>query len=346
MIIDVDDTVEIVDLKDYPPQFGLKEGQTGKIMSLFKYKGHAVAQVLPDDERRLKYNTQYRTYPLSLSRLVKVAAMLLALFLPCLAAAQDNLQVSKRPTANEVDTAKATIRAAQGSPTLLSYGGYAIVDIKLEGDLEAYPVPGSDDCLRTVSIPKGKGYAGWLVSKGETVARWVVIEPITTHDRLLVTGVANGTATVIWHGVVNGKSVIVAAFQFVIGKPLPPPVDPVDPVTPTNALALAAMADIKAGKGTVEDVSAYANLFLMYGTEIKNGKRFTVAADLNKEMNAKIDQLLGEDHKTLDSLRTAVGKELVAKIPSITNPSTKIADIKTALSETLLSIYKRLSEVK
>ena len=346
MIIDVDDTVEIVDLKDYPPQFGLKEGQTGKIMSLFKYKGHTVAQVLPDDERRLKYNMQYRTYPLSLSRLVKVAAMLLALFLPCLAAAQDNLQVSKRPTANEVDTAKATIRAAQGSPTLLSYGGYAIVDIKLEGDLEAYPVPGSDDCLRTVSIPKGKGYAGWLVSKGETVARWVVIEPITTHDRLLVTGVANGTATVIWHGVVNGKSVIVAAFQFVIGKPLPPPVDPVDPVTPTNALALAAMADIKAGKGTVEDVSAYANLFLMYGTEIKNGKRFTVAADLNKEMNAKIDQLLGEDHKTLDSLRTAVGKELVAKIPSITNPSTKIADIKTALSETLLSIYKRLSEVK
>ena len=261
MIIDVDDTVEIVDLKDYPPQFGLKEGQTGKIMSLFKYKGHAVAQVLPDDERRLKYNMQYRTYPLSVSRLARITAMLLALFLPYLAAAQDNLQVSKRPTAGEVATAKATIQAAQDAPTLLAYGGYAVIDIKLEGKLTNYVVPGSDDCLRTVSIPKGQGYQGWLVAKGETAPKWTVIAPIATHDRLMVTGTANGATTLIWMTVSNGEAVVVAAFKFIVGTPRPPPPPPDTLSDFEKALKKALEADITAGKGTKAQATMLAGVY-------------------------------------------------------------------------------------
>ena len=260
MIIDVDDTVEIVDLKDYPPQFGLKEGQTGKIMNLFKYEGHTVAQVLPDDERRLKYNMQYRTYPLSVSRLAKVAAMLLALLLPALAAAQDNLQVSKRPTAGEVATARATIQATQDAPTLLAYGGYAVIDIKLEGKLTNYVVPGSDDCLRTVNITKGQRYQGWLVAKGETTPKWTVIEPIATYDRLLVTGTWNGTTTLIWMTVSNGEAVVVAAFKFIVGTPRPPP--PPDTLSDfEKALKKALEADVAAGKGTKAQATLLAGVY-------------------------------------------------------------------------------------
>lgn len=175
---------------------------------------------------------------------------------------QDSLTLAKRPDPQQVATAKETIRSAAQAPTLLAHQGYAIIDIKLESELESYIVPGSDDCLRTVSIPKGKGYAGWLVSKGDTAAKWTVIEPITTHDRLLVTGIANGTATVIWHGIVNGKSAVIAAFQFIVGKPVPKPDDPPPPDDPLvksfrNAMAL----DVAANKADKKHLLALSGIY-------------------------------------------------------------------------------------
>lgn len=160
----------------------------------------------------------------------------LLLLLACGSAwGQDTLALTKKPSTDQVASAKEIVKASQQSPTTLAYGGYAIIDVKLEGELESYTVPDSDDCLRTVSIPKTKGYSGWLVSKGDVSPQWTEIAAIATHDRLLVTGVANGKATVIWHGIVNGKSSIIAAFQFVIGKPQPPKPDdpkPDDPKPP------------------------------------------------------------------------------------------------------------------
>lgn len=162
---------------------------------------------------------------------------------------QDSLTLAKRPDPQQVATAKETIRSATQTPTLLAFGGYAIIDIKLEGKLSSYVVPGSDDCIKTISIPKGQGYTGWLVPKGETAHKWTSIDPVPTHDRLLVTGTANGTTTLIWMTVQNNEAVVVAAFQFIVGEPRPPPppdIDPdVDPILPGKGFRVLIVRETK-----------------------------------------------------------------------------------------------------
>lgn len=200
-----------------------------------------------------------------------VMAIVLALLLSSTGGSQDTLQVGKRPTSTEVATAKAIISAAaQDSPTLLAYGGYALIDIKLEGKLTNYVVPGSDDCLRTVPIPKGQGYVGWLVAKGETAPKWTVIEPVTTHDRLMVTGVSNGTATLIWMTVQNNEAVVVAAFQFVVGTPHPPHPPPDTLSDFEKALKKALEADIAAGKGTKAQATLLADVYRSAANSLPN----------------------------------------------------------------------------
>lgn len=176
--------------------------------------------------------------------------------------AQDTLTLSKKPSTEQVATAKETIKAAQQAPTTLAYGGYAIIDIKLEGKLTTYTVPGSDDCIRTVPLPKGSVYSGWLVAKGEAAAKWTEIAAVATHDRLLVSGTANGTTTLIWMTVQNNEAVVVAAFQFVIGKPkpvepdVPPPDDPL-----VKKFKAAAAADAAAGKADKQWLPKLAGIF-------------------------------------------------------------------------------------
>jgi len=150
---------------------------------------------------------------------------------------------------------------------------------------------------------------------------------------------------------VNGEAQVIAAFQFQVGPAPPKPVDPVDPTPvdpipdPSDSLIAAARSDIKAGKGTANDVQAYAALYSLYAAQVKNGSTLVTVGDLYKEMNIAIDKLLGEDiEKTLPSLRKAVGTELRSKIP--TNAAQKIADFKAVISDEFLSISKRLAGVK
>lgn len=274
--------------------------------------------------------------------------LVVASLLPIISYAQETRDLARRASPVELAKANDLLKANDNKVTSLKYGGYALIRIKIVGELTPYVVPGSDDCIKTQVVTKGQIHASFKVrNDGDGSFQWIEVPPDTEYDRLLVQGSANGTATVLWLSVENGKPVVVDGFKFLVGKPKPGPVDPdvpVDPVNPTDPLVVAAQNDIKANKGTKSDLDAYASLFLMYGTEIKNGSRFVTAADLNKEMNAKIDQLLGEDHVTLDTLRTAVGKELLAKVPTLATANTKIADVKTPLSNVLLDIYKRLGK--
>jgi len=192
-------------------------------------------------------------------------SLLLLLLLPGFLQAQHTLVLSKKPNAEQVATAEATIKSAQQSPTQLAFGGYAIVDIKLEGKLRSYVVPGSDDCIKTIPILKGQSYSGWLVPAGKTQFEWVTIEPNKDIDRLLVVGTANGSATVIWHAVVNGESEIVAAFKFDVGKPRPVPPKPDDPVVPDDPLVKsfkeALNKDVLAGKGDKKWILPLAGIY-------------------------------------------------------------------------------------
>lgn len=277
--------------------------------------------------------------------LVNRLALILLLLLPSLACAQEKLTLSKMPSHEQVKSAKELIEQVKSAPTKLSTGGYALIDIKLEGKLTSYVVPGSDDCIKTILIPKGQAYEGWLVDMTTNQFTWTRIEPVA-WDRVLVTGLKNGTATLIWMSVQNGEATVVAAFQFLIGKapPKPDPVDP-DPIPGTDLLVQAAQADIKAGKGTADDLANYANLYAMYSTSVKNDASLKTVGDLFNQMNTSIDRLLGDDlTKNFPTLRKAVGAELVKRIP--TNTGQKIDDSRAKMSDVFLDISKRLQAVK
>lgn len=194
-------------------------------------------------------------------RLISLLVLLAGMSGAC---GQDTLALTKKPNSEQVATANEVIRASQQAPTSLAYGGYAIVDIKLEGKLTSYIVPGSDDCIKTISLARGQGYAGWLVTKGESAHKWTEIAPIATHDRLIVTGSANGTTTLIWMTVQNNEAVVVAAFQFVVGKPKPVVPDEPD-VPPSDPLGLkfkaAAKLDAAANKADKKWLAPLAGIY-------------------------------------------------------------------------------------
>lgn len=273
-----------------------------------------------------------------------LAVVFLLLLSASISQAQQRLSLAERPSNDKLAAAKDLIKSAETAPTKLKVGGWATIDIKLPGKLTVYITPGSDDCIQKILIPKGQAYEGWLVDDATGVFKWTRIEP-SDVDRVLITGLSRGTATLIWMGVKGDEAVVVAAFQFAVAGGTPKPVDPVDPdPTPsTDALVLAAQADIKAGKGTAEDVDNYASLFSMYASQVKNGDTLNTIGDLFKEMDTSIDRLLGKDiDKCFPTLRRAVGAELRAKLP--TNPATKID--RFAVASELLIISKRLVGVK
>lgn len=282
---------------------------------------------------------------------MKLLYSFILLLAPCLSYAQDSLSLSKMPSKEAVQSAKELIKSASSTPTKLRQIGYALIDIKIEGELTNYVPPGSDDCIKTLFIPKNSAYEGWLLNKDEAQPRWTRIEPVA-WDRVLVTGTSNGSATLIWMTVVNNKAVVIAAFQFQVGNAPPKPVDPVDPAPvdpvpdPSDTLVSAARSDIKAGKGTANDAQAYSMIYLLYSTQVKNDKNLKNVGDLYKEMNIKIDTLLGDDiEKAFPTLRKAVGAELRGKIP--TNAGQVLDDATRAtISNALASIYTRLQGVK
>lgn len=263
---------------------------------------------------------------------------------------QEIIKVSERPSPKDVATAQDVIKKAQSEPVIIPYGGYALAEIEFTGKLICYVVPGSDNCLDQNPMPKGTEYKGWLVSKDVPGFSYKTIAADKDKDRVRVSGIKEGTATLIW--ITNGATTadeprVIAGYKFIVGNPppKPTPVDPipVDPIPSKDALVLAAQADIKNGAGTADDVDAYAGIYQLYGVQVKNGGgSLTTIADLYNDMKSKIETLLGKDMKTLPLLRAAVAKELVGKIPVSGNLAGNTANI----SAEFLDISKRLAAVK
>ncbi len=163
-------------------------------------------------------------------------ALLLLLLLPMVARGQDVISVSKMPSPDQVASAKDIIKKAQSDPVVLRANGYALANIDFAQKLKCYPVPGSDDCLKFLPIPKGTAYEGLLVSNSTGELSWTRIEPDKDKDRYLIIGVKQGTSTIIWiaNGATpNDEPVVIAAYQFVVGKKPDPGPTPGPGPTPT-----------------------------------------------------------------------------------------------------------------
>lgn len=193
---------------------------------------------------------------------------LLLLLVSSVAQAQEVRTLGEMPTQQQVASAQDTIKKAQSSPTSLVVGGYALVNIEITTKLTRYVVPGSDDCLKTIFIPKGSSYEGWLRSKDSPEYKWTTIAPDPKYDRLLVTGTVKGTATIVWMTVKDGEAVVVAAFQFSVGggSPKPPKPDEVPDTPLIKSLRAAYQLDSVAGIGNKDHLGKLEGVYLALST--------------------------------------------------------------------------------
>lgn len=247
---------------------------------------------------------------------------IIVLLLASTAFAQEVSPLRKRMSADAVMSAKdiirqneEIIRQNESTPIIMPYGGYALVPMEVTG--KPFIVPGSDNCLFIQTIPKGKAYSGWFVSKDKPgVFSFKTITPDDKYDRVLVHGITNGKQTILWHAMVDGESVIIDAKFFQVGDKLPDPVDPPKPppVDPTDVLVLAAKKDITNGNGSIPAVNDYAMLCSTFAKQLTDGKQFTNVGEFVTYMKNAGNALLGDTSKVLPTLRRAVGDEINAKL--------------------------------
>ena len=284
---------------------------------------------------------------------MKLLCTMLMLLMPCLLHAQipGAVQVGQNFTKEELDKAKKIVDSAKATDFNWKLGQFQVFQKGERAKGKLYWDVSDPDILKVDEIaPNTLFWYKGIRADTTDLKRWEF--PPQVESYWVFEGIKEGVTKISIFGVSpDGKEVIlVAKMSVTIGKP-PKPVDPVDPIdpvdpTPTNdQIVLAARSDIKAGKGTANDVEAYASLYSLYAAQVKNGSSLVTVGDLYKEMNLAIDKLLGEDiEKTLPTLRKAVGAELRSKIP--TNAALKIADNKTVISDEFLSISKRLQGVR
>jgi len=246
-----------------------------------------------------------------------------------------------------VDEAKQTIASAQPKILKLAVGEFEVID-PAKGIVVPLLWLGTDDTTITkIQVPSGQAVSIYSIRRGDKVAKHHTFAAKAYAWTILMGAKVGLNAITL---IKSGDKpelipVIVDTISVTVGDPAPVPA-PVDPDVPsTDPLVLAALADIKAGKGNVEDVLNYAAIYSMFSTQVKNDTTLVTVGDLFNQMNAAIDRLLGSDiEKAFPTLRKAMGKELSGKIP--TNAALKIADNKDAISAEFVSVAKRLGAIK
>lgn len=247
---------------------------------------------------------------------------------------QERLTLSERPSTQSLETAKQLIKSAETAATKLAVAGYALIDIKLTGKLTNYVVPGSDDCLTTVAIPKGTVFQGWFYVGTELT--WVKITAADV-DRLLVTGTKKGTATIIWMTVKDNEAVVVAAFQFDVagGKPKPGP-DDAPPVDDPFTKALRAELGKDRVKGLADNKYLDALSGIYEAASRDTLESLKTAGELDAMLNsARVAAGIPEAAKMLPSLREWLRGQMVAVIGG--TPETQLTPDKRQAAKVLFA---------
>lgn len=271
---------------------------------------------------------------------MKSLSLILLLFLPLSAWGQERLTLSARPTSEAVQTAKDLIKSAETTPTKLVMFGYALIDIKIPGKLSTYIAPGADDCLQQVKIAKGTVYEG-LLAGPDGIVKWTRIEAVD-YDRVLVVGVKTGQATLIWMGVKGDEAVVIAAFQFAVGKPAPKPVEPPDdPVVPvdddlTKGMRAAFAKDTVAGIGEKKWLLPMAGIYEAASKDSLDSIK--TAGDLDNLLTAaRIAAGIPDPDKTLTETRHFIKRQLLANLTGgVDAPATVLDAAKKTLAKSLM----------
>lgn len=252
----------------------------------------------------------------------RFACVLLLLCTWChVAPAQQIIDATTAYTPAQVAEAKRNLEKWQGIVTSgqagaysITEGGYLVAKIDdARGKLLWLP-QGNRDSITKVVIDPGQRFVGLLVPAGETKPRLVTIEP-ETFKRVLLIGVKPGEVQLSI--IANGKdgaepeelrTVSVAVSPLVQPGP-PKPVEPKpEDIKSDDKLVLAALEDIKAGKGTIQQAMNLVAFYARVGQTIEGTDVFKTYGDFYGSLVECGKALAGEPGAVLPSFRAQVAE--------------------------------------
>lgn len=278
-----------------------------------------------------------------------LAASLLSLLLLSPIYPQERYGLAPGPTKEKLADAAKVLASVNNNPIAMPYGGYALIDIDVTGELVPYIVPGSDECLDIELIPKGKSTKQWHVKKGDAEFSWVTIPADDKVDRLKVSGIEKGSQTILWMSVANGKPYVVKGYKFDIGpqKPKPKPDDPVIPDDPlVKSFKDALSKDVLAGKGDKKWILPLAGIYEAAGND--SLESMATMGDLdNVLLSARQKAGIPDPEVQLLNLRKAMQSELYQQL-GINKDSASVPfkpDTRRLAKATLLKIATALEAI-
>lgn len=263
---------------------------------------------------------------------------------------QETFDVTKRThTKAEIDEARSNLEKWKGivagnekTDFVITESGYILADIDDTRGKLAWLAFGDRGAISKDVIEPGKEWKGRLVTKGETVAKQTTI-PASPKKRVILIGEVPGL--VQYSIVANGKDgaepeelryVRIGVEPLAVKPVVPPTPEPTKPedIKTEDKLALAAIADIKAGKGTMLQAMKLAEFYRRVSQTIEKtdakvfptyGDFYTSLADVGKSLAGDPATVLptfradlaawyrAEIGGTMAQALDAAGKEKVAK---------------------------------
>lgn len=256
--------------------------------------------------------------------------LLLLVTLRHVAEAQETFDATgkSKATAAEVDDARKNLerwkQIVAGNDKVdytISESGYILADIDDSRGKLLWLALGDRNAVSKDIIEPGKEYRARLVTKGEKVAKQTTI-PASDKKRAIIIGELPGTVQMSIIG--NGKDgaepvelryVRIAVEPLVVVPVVPEPTKPED-IKTEEKLAQAALADIKAGKGTMLQAMKLAEFYRRVGQTIEktDAKTFPTYGDLYTSLADVGKALAGDPATVLPTFRAELATWYRAEI--------------------------------
>lgn len=276
---------------------------------------------------------------------------------------QETFDVTKRThTKAEIDEARSNLEKWKGivagnekTDFVITESGYILADIDDTRGKLAWLAFGDRGAISKDVIEPGKEWKGRLVTKGETVAKQTTI-PASPKKRVILIGEVPGL--VQYSIVANGKDgaepeelryVRIGVEPLAVKPVVPPTPEPTKPedIKTEDKLALAAIADIKAGKGTMLQAMKLAEFYRRVSQTIEktDAKVFPTYGDFYGSLAEVGKSLAGDPTTVLPTFRADLATWYKAEIGGTMAQALDAAG-KEKVAKTFKALADRLDVLK
>lgn len=266
-----------------------------------------------------------------------------------MASATKHTPAEKEEARANLNKWRAILEDGGKSDYVISESGYLLADIDSTRGKLKWIYLGDRDAISQDVIPAGQAYRARLVTNGDTEAKQTTIPP-AAKDRAIIIGEKPGKVAVAI--VANGKdgaepdevrNVTIAIEPL---KPKTPPVPQPGDIVSDDALVQAALADVKAGKGTLFQAMKMSAFYGQIARTIGKTEVFGTFGDFFKALEDVGEAMSGgKPGDALPTLRAAVAKIVTDEVGGKMSQQLTAAD-RAKLEATFKKIAERLAVIK